>query len=426
MRTGLRRSAAIALALGLVAASMTTAAADEIELDVEIPALTDEPFEVTDAQLSWGLNEETGSGAFAGGCNFLSAGAVGDTGGSKVWTAEDPHFATRAGDVTIMKPVATSRGTELRAVSFAERCTDARGRPVSTSRLTGTGVRAVIDGGTGRVDPRTGDARISWRGSVSVVFYGGMTYWWFSDPVLELRGGKGTLTATAGGFGTDREDMTRWRRLTPTKLVLAELSGVSLRGAKGLTAQPAYLGEKVSVPSGAPAQLRAGEHWGSFPQSFVDFQEGTGQQSFWYSSGGARDGAKPASPLVVSYDAAEPEDDDLPDPDDGGDAEEPDDPGTGPRPPSANPPPVVDKGTGALGEGPAGATAAIPNAVPAVTIMPIAAPASTAEALAETGGPARSGAFVLALVAVLLGAALTALGYRSGWLAWPGRKKVTA
>src|SRR5690606_22115839 len=69
VRTGLRRSAAIALALGLVAASMTTAAADEIELDVEIPALTDEPFEVTDAQLSWGLNEETGSGAFAGGCN---------------------------------------------------------------------------------------------------------------------------------------------------------------------------------------------------------------------------------------------------------------------------------------------------------------------------------------------------------------------
>lgn len=418
-----RRGLALALAAALALAGGTAAAADQIELDVEIPALTDEPFDVTDAQLRWGLNEEAGSGAFAGGCNFLSAGAVGNTGGSKVWTAQDEHFRTRDGTVTIEKPVATSQGSRYRPVSFAERCADADGRPVLASSPRGTGIQAVLDGGTGRVDPADGTATISWEGSVTVVFYGGMTYWWFTDPVLEVRDGRGTLRATASGYGTSREDTSSWERLPATKIVLAELPEVSLRGDKGFAAQPAYLGVRVEAPSGAPEQRRTGEHWGSFPQSFVDFQAGTGQEAFWYSSGGARDVAKPATPLTVSYDAADPADPGKPDPSDD-DGREDEDGERGEEPPKnrvrprPTPRPVVPEAR------PAGprvtATQAMPVAVPATTVLPAEPPArpEASGELAHTGGAPTPA--VLALAAILLGAALTVIGYRARWLVWPG------
>jgi len=420
-----RRTFSLALAAVLALAGASAAGADEIELDVEIPSLADEPFEVTDAQLRWGLNEEAGSGAFAGGCNFLSAGAVGDTGGSKVWTAQDGHFSTRDGAVTIEKPVAMSQGVRFRPVSFADRCKDADGREVSASSPRGTGIQAVIDGGTGRVDPASGDATIAWEGSVTVVFYGGMTYWWFTDPVLEVRDGRGTLTATASGYGTSRDDMSAWDRLPGTKIVLADLPEVSLRGDKGFAAQPAYLGVEIDVPSGAPAQRRTGENWGSFPQSFVDFQEGTGQQAFWYSSGGVRDVAKPATPLTVSYDAADPTPSDpdpdarpKPDPDEdgGGDEAEPKNP-VRPRPaprPGVTAPPAPAAGTSAA------EALALPSAVPAVTVLPVeTAPAASSEAALADTGVNRAPA-VLALAGILLGSALTVVGYRSRWLVWPG------
>ena len=417
-----RNVLALALAVALALAGGATAHGDEVELDVEIPALTDEPFEVTDARLRWGLNEEAGSGSFAGECNFLSAGAVGNTGGSKAWTAQDGHFSARDGAVTIEKPVATSSGPQYRPVSFADRCKDANGRPVSASNPRGTGIQAVLDGGTGRIDPASGDAKISWQGSVTVVFYGGMTYWWFTDPVLEVKNGRGTLTATAGGYGTSRDDMSSWERLPATKIVLAELPEVSLRGEKGFSTLPAFLGVKVDVPKGAPSQLRTGEGWGSFPQSFVDFQEGTGQQAFWYSSGGARDVAKPATRLSVSYDAADPDDPVAPDPDDdapGGDKDEPQPKNpVKPRPaPQPVAPPGINAPPAAMSAGAAAATApTLPSAVPATTVLPLVAVSN--DALADTGAtPAPA---VLAFAAILLGAALTVIGYRSRWLAWPG------
>lgn len=415
-----RRRSVVALAVAavLVLVAGPTASGEELELDVEIPSLADEPFEVTDALLRWGLNEEAGSGAFAGGCNFLSAGAVGNTGGSKVWTAQDDHFRTRAGAVTIEKPVATSQGSQYRPVSFADRCTDANGRAVSASSSRGTGIQAVLDGGTGRVDPATGIAKISWEGSVTVVFYGGMTYWWFTDPVLEVKDGRGTLTATAGGYGTSREDMSSWEKLPATTIVLAELPEVSLRGDKGFSAMPAYRGVRVDVADGAPSQLRTGERWGSFPQSFIDFQEGTGQQAFWYSSGGARDVAKPATRLSVSYDAADADEPVAPEPDDSpAEDEEPENPVAPPPAPKPVPPPATTAPPAATGAVPAPASgAALPVAVPAVTVLPL--PAVVQETtLAATGSDPVPAA--LALAAILLAAALTVVGYRSRWLVWP-------
>jgi hypothetical protein len=67
---------------------------------------------------------------------------------------------------------------------------------------------------------------------------------------------------------------------------------------------PDYLGVTVNVGATGTAQATSGANWGSFPQSFVEFQQLTGQSSYWYSSGGARDAAKPAAPLTVSLTTA--------------------------------------------------------------------------------------------------------------------------
>ncbi|NQX34446.1 hypothetical protein [Herbiconiux sp. VKM Ac-2851] len=259
--------------------------------------------QVANAQLRWGLNREASSGSFAGGCNFLSAGAAGDAGGARVWGADDGLYAAESGDVRIEK--ATASGT-WRTADFATRCLDPSGAPVSAGSLTAsTSSQVVIDGGVGEVGP--GGARIRWSGSFTVAFYGGMTYWTATDPTLTVApDGTGRLVATLGGYGTSMDDLTKWEPLPAREVVLAELRGVDLGTAGGFTAQPEYLG----VRSGDPGQVAPSAvneaYWGSFPADFVAFQQLTGQASYWFSSGGQRDPAKPATPLIVNYDATAP------------------------------------------------------------------------------------------------------------------------
>ncbi|MCU1405139.1 MAG: hypothetical protein JWQ43_1442, partial [Glaciihabitans sp.] len=144
-----------------------------------------------------------------------------------------------------------------------------------------------------------GSSVINWTGSFSVVFYGGLTYWTVTDPTLTIdANGDGQLTGTASGYGTSMEDMTQWVKIAPQEIVLADIDGATVTDT-GFTATPDYL--SVSVTTSSTAQSTTGTSWGSFPQSFVDFQQLTGQSSYWYSSGGSRDAAKPTSPLTVSY-----------------------------------------------------------------------------------------------------------------------------
>lgn len=259
--------------------------------------------QVANAQLRWGLNREASSGSFAGGCNFLSAGAAGDAGGARVWGAGDGLYAAESGAVRIEK--ATASGT-WRTADFASRCLDPSGAPVSAGSLTAsTSSQVVVDGGVGEVGP--GGASIRWSGSFTVAFYGGMTYWTATDPTLTVApDGTGRLVATLGGYGTSMDDLTKWEALPAREVVLAELRGVDLGTAGGFTAQPDYLG----VRSGDPAQVAPSSlneaYWGSFPADFVAFQQLTGQASYWFSSGGQRDPAKPATPLIVNYDATAP------------------------------------------------------------------------------------------------------------------------
>ncbi len=189
------------LGAALLGAQTASAADDatDLQVSVTIPD-TGGPVAVTGALLRWGLNHEAASGAYFGGCNFLSAGTAGDTGSARLWTEADGFYATEAGNVSVEKPDATGAYV---APTWATRCQGPDGAAVTTSSPTGTGTEVVVEGGTGVVDRSAGTATIRWSGSFTVVFYGGMTYWSASDPVLTVAAdGTGTLTATASGFGT--------------------------------------------------------------------------------------------------------------------------------------------------------------------------------------------------------------------------------
>ncbi|MFE2545820.1 hypothetical protein, partial [Actinacidiphila glaucinigra] len=220
-----------------------------------------------------------------------------------MWTQGDGFYATRDGNVTVEKPDAAGVFGEP---SWATKCQDPNGAAVSagsTSSLSRN--RVVFSKGTGTVDTAAHTASIHWTGSFTSVFYGGLTYWSATDPTLTVNAdGTGTLTATASGYGADMNDPGKWVPLPATTITLAKLSNVEV-GSSGFTVTPDYLGTSVSVPSGTTGQpTKSGSNqafWGSFPQDFVDFQQSTGQSSYWFTSGGARDAAKPATPLTLSY-----------------------------------------------------------------------------------------------------------------------------
>jgi hypothetical protein len=260
---------------------------------------------VDDAQFRWGMNAEAGAGAFAGGCNFLSAGRAGDIGGGGVvWTEQRGFYRATDGDVRIEKPTATG---EYDIATFAGRCLDATGTPVTASSITSqTGNQVVIDGGTG-TRSADGSLEIRWTGSFTVVFYGGMTYWSASDPVLTLdASGNGRVTAVASGFAASMEDLNAWKPLPERQIVLAEVRDVDTSGGDGFVTDPQYLGVAVADAGQVARTADNAAFWGSFPASFVQYQKLTGQAGYWLTTNGQRDRAKIASTLYISYDADTP------------------------------------------------------------------------------------------------------------------------
>lgn len=259
---------------------------------------------ITNAQFRWGLNLEAGAGAFAGGCNFLSAGKAGNSGGAVVWTESSGLYSARSGNARIEKPDAAG---EFRLASFGDRCLDANGAAVSVASLTSaTHNQVVIDGGVGRLIPESG-VEIRWTGSFTVVFYGGMTYWSVSDPVLTIDStGRGQVTATASGYAASMQDLTRWEPLAPQSIVLAELRSVPVGASQGFKTEPLYLGVEVANAGQAQRTADNAEYWGSFPASFVQFQKSTGQAGYWLTTNGQRDRAKVPTTLYISYDASAP------------------------------------------------------------------------------------------------------------------------
>jgi len=259
------------------------------------------PVSVDDASLVWAINAESGGGAYFGGCNFLSAGVAGNTGSSRVWTEADGFYSAQAGSVHIEKPTA-SGGWE--APTWATKCQNATGAAVTVAPTSTSGNRVRLTDGHGTVDAAAGTATIAWTGAFTVVYYGGMTYWTASDPVLTVTaGGHGTLTATGSGFATSMEDQSQWAAISPRTITLATFTGLQL-DASGFTTAPDYHGVEVTPASGT--QARTGDNWGAFPQDFVTFHGLTGQGAYWYSSGSTNDVKKVAASATVQWQAPPP------------------------------------------------------------------------------------------------------------------------
>ncbi len=271
----------------------------------------DTALDVSDVLFDWGVNDESNGGAYFGGCNFLSAGIAGNTGSARLWTQADGFYRTEDGNTTIVKPAAT--GSDLTQPTWATKCQTPDGRSVNgvvnaTAANSHTDARVQIEGGTGTLDPDAGTASVSWTGSFTVAYYGGMTYWSASDPVLTVAAdGTGTVKARLSGFAADMDDMSVWQPLAARTVVLANFSGVEVT-ADGLTATPDYLG--VSIPSdvaGRDAQAAKtsanSAWWGAFPADFLRFQELTGQSSYWFTTDGGATSIQPrkvALPLTVT------------------------------------------------------------------------------------------------------------------------------
>lgn len=282
-----RRSLAGPLALGLALGGLALSPA----------AAQAAPAEIIGASFEWGLNEQHQQGAQFGGCDYFSAG-LGD--------GSADSYRTQQGNVQIIK---RSAAGEAQSVTASNRCAlDADGKNRQ---------RMLLTQGVGERHPGTGITRIGWTGSVTVNSYGGLVPWHLSDPVLTvLPDGSGTLTATLGGFGSTQENPGAKEPLTPTPgVTVATLTDVEITDA-GIVTTPDYAGRDyfpltetgrspVSVITEQMKQLRPG--WGSWPESFLDFQYRTGLNSYWHTSGLSADDKKPAAPIEIEFAPAESE-----------------------------------------------------------------------------------------------------------------------
>jgi LPXTG-motif cell wall-anchored protein len=266
---------------------------------------------VTDATFNWSVNDESTGGSYFGGCNFLVAGEAGDSGMARIWTAADAGelFPTDAdgsfvdGNTSIRK----SDGEGLN--NFADRCKTVDGALVNSktnaqAEDNHTGDFVEITGGTGTVDPETDTGTIEWEGSWTFAYYGGMTYWTISDPKLVVENGKGTITGTYSGYGTDMDDLSKWIKLDPVEGPIANLQNSTVDLTEtGFEVTPDYLGVETDT-QGRNIQDRTQEWWGAFPQEWIDFNVATGQDSYWYSTAGGATSIqprKPTNPVEVTY-----------------------------------------------------------------------------------------------------------------------------
>lgn len=289
------------VALGLAAAAVTVGLVAGAHAEDETTSFT-----IDDAQVRWGFNVESNSRAFAPGTyNLFSAGTIPNPGHGGVaikpadWRASD-------GQVRIEKR--RPDGGYARA-TYSGTQTDVNGAPLgSAGSGSNSGHQVVVGGGEGTVDPEAGTADIRWRGTFTVLYYSGYTYFTVTDPRLVVTATSARLLGTLGGFETDRNDPDQWVPLPPTQATLATIprAGLELPDEGGFNATPAYRAVRFDAPSGGTEQVRSGPDWGSFPKTYVDFMVRAGAAPYWYSSGGAADAHKVALPITVSYSAGDP------------------------------------------------------------------------------------------------------------------------
>ncbi|WP_193612102.1 hypothetical protein [Nocardioides lijunqiniae] len=278
---------------------------------------TSGPFTVDDAQLRWGVNDESNNAAFAPGTfNFFSAGEVRDPGaggqrlplrsGGATWSNGKPaRWSARAGEVRIEK---RRPDGSYALAAFDGTSTDVAGSRLTTGGGSFSDHQVVIDGGTGTVDPAAGRATVSWKGTFTVLYYSGMTFFTVSDPQLVVTPTTARLSGTLGGYASDMNDTSTWVKVPGRRVVLADLprAGLRLPTTGGITGTPSYLRVRHDAPSAGVTQVRTGPSWGAFPASFLTAMHRLGSAAYWYSSGGSADAHKVPLPLTVSYSAGSP------------------------------------------------------------------------------------------------------------------------
>lgn len=290
------------------AAALTALVAATAALSVTATPAQAAEVSVSGVQFRWGFNHESNNrGAAPGTFNLFSAGKLGNPGSSQLLSNANEGTTWAGGQAAGWKPrLGNVHIEKLRAdggyapATWAGTKTDKDGvslAPYSSSTKFSEH-QVVIDNGTGTLDAEADSADISWDGDFTVVYYSGYTFFYVSDPTLTVEDGVGTVTATLGGYGTDMDDMSQWVQLPDTQVTLATLSGVDVT-AEGLVATPAYREVMYDAPAQGVQQVRTGDWWGSFPTSFANFQQLTGQGAYWYSSGGSVDKNKLALPLTV-------------------------------------------------------------------------------------------------------------------------------
>ena len=368
-----------------------------------VPASADEPESLDGVTLRWGLNNESSNRAFAPRTyNFFSAGRVPDPGEGGT-TLDRADWRQRAGDVSIEK----WDGRRWRDATWAGLTTDSSGAPLgSPTAGTFSNHRFTFGEGSGELDLEAGTAHVEWDGDVTVLYYSGMSMFHISDPVLDVAGGRGTITATVQGYASSVDDPDTWEPVAATTVTLADLPSVDLSDG-GLTATPAYLGVRVD----GLGQVTGDEFTGSFPQSFVDYMDRLGTAAFWLSSGASTDPFTVALPVSVAFDDSgeQPEPTPTAEP-----TKEPIDNPVVPPPVTvtvtATPAPVVQPAPPAV----VPPTAAVPPAAAAVGPLPVAAPRGAAPPAPPTSAaPADSESGAVAVWwlggGLLLAAALTFL-----------------
>ena len=291
------RSAATAAALALTLASAAGVPAEAGPAKPSSPAA--KKVQVKGAKFLWGLSNESSNRGYAPNTyNFFSAGKIKNPGKSR--TIRKGEWTLRTKRVVIQKrkpngtyKVATWKGLRTRP----------NGKPLGAPTAgTFSHHRVKINAGKGTANPKTNSATVNWKGKFTVLYYSGYTFFYVSNPTLTVKRGRGTVKATLGGYGTSRNDPSQWVKLPNKRVTIANLKGVKVT-KRGITTRPKYRHVKYNPPKGAPGskQVRTGKNWGSWPRAFVNYQQRTGQHSYWYSSGGATDAFKRALPLTVRF-----------------------------------------------------------------------------------------------------------------------------
>ncbi|WP_427870184.1 HtaA domain-containing protein [Leucobacter luti] len=233
----------------------------------------------------WDVSNEVQAKPPFGGANHLSAG---------VSDGSEASYQAEAGNVRITHT--TADGTRTPA-SYATR-----------AAFVGTGGKQLLTltGGTATVKP-DGSAVVTWQGAFSINMYGGLVPFTITNPTLTVTpDGTGTLTGDMSGYAGDMQNPTVKTPIDPvTGVTIATFTGAKLDTLNPFTVTPEYAGVRVNLPAEATPQLQTGEHWGSWPQGFVDFQVKTGLSSYWYSSGSSFDPKKAPNPITIDFTTAE-------------------------------------------------------------------------------------------------------------------------